>query len=229
MRLNKYIAESGYCSRRKADGLIEEGRVTINNNKAKLGDQVAETDSVHINDELISIEGKKDVYIVFNKPIGVISTLDPNADNTVLDYIDIGERVFYVGRLDVASSGLMLLTNNGDVSNKITRSEDNHEKEYVVTVDKKMTRRFIDNMRNGIMILGQMTKPARAKKISDNRFNIVLTEGRNQQIRRMCKAQGYEVTKLRRVRIMNIKLGSLGEGNWRYVSKNERRELLAAI
>lgn len=229
MRLNKYIAESGFCSRRKADQLIEEGRVTLNGHPAKLGDQASEDDVVKIDDKKISIEGKKDIYLAFNKPIGVISTLDPEADNSVLDYLDINERVFYVGRLDVNSSGLMLLTNNGDLANNITKSDQEHEKEYVVKVNKPLTRSAIDALRHGIKIMGQKTKPARVKKLTDTKFNIVLTEGRNKQIRRMCKALGLEVKFLKRIRIGNVKLGDLGEGNMRKLTKSERRDLQASV
>lgn len=229
MRLNKYIASSGYCSRRKADTLIESGKVTINGHTASLGDQAEEGDVVKIDGTMVTTEGKTDIFLAFHKPVGVISTLDPNAENSVLDYIPGDDRVFYIGRLDVASSGLMLLTNNGDVANKLTRSEENHEKEYVVTVDKKLTRSAIDAMRHGIKIMGRKTKPARVKKLSDAKFNIVLTEGRNQQIRRMCKVLGYEVKKLRRIRVANVKLGDLGEGNWRQLTKNERRTLLESV
>lgn len=228
-RLNKYISDSGFCSRRKADKLIEEGRVTINGKRAKLGDKVPDGAKVRVEKHLIDPDKKQEVYIVFHKPIGVISTLDTSADNSVLDYVDIGERIFYVGRLDVASSGLMLMTNNGDLANKITKSGDSHDKEYIVTVDKKMTRAFIDEMKAGVVIDGKRTKKARVRKLSDNRFELIITEGRNKQIRKMCKALGYNVKKLRRTRIMNIKLGDLGAGNWRHLTKRERRELLNLI
>lgn len=231
MRINKYIADSGFCSRRKADKLIEEDRVKINGQKAKKGDQVIRSsgDQVQIDDQLISIEGKQDIYLVFNKPVGVISSLDPKADNSLLDYLDLEERVFYVGRLDVASSGLMLLTNNGEVAQRITKSDQEHEKEYIVKVDKKLTRSFLEAMRAGVKIMGKMTKPARVQKMTDTKFKIILTEGRNRQIRRMCEKLGYNVKSLKRVRIMNIKLRDLGEGNYRPLSKGERRELLASL
>ncbi|MFH1711756.1 MAG: pseudouridine synthase [Patescibacteria group bacterium] len=229
MRINKYIADSGFCSRRKADSLITEGRVTFNGKKAKLGDQANIDDVIKIDGKQISIEGKQDIFLAFNKPVGVISTMDPQADNSIIDYIDIGQRVFYVGRLDVASSGLMLLTNNGDVANKVTKSDREHEKEYIVKVSKKLTRGFLDNLRSGVVILGRKTKPARAKKMTDTKFKIIITEGRNRQIRRMCEKLGYQVVSLKRVRIANIKLGTLGEGNSRKLTKNERRDLLEAL
>ncbi|MDP2631555.1 MAG: pseudouridine synthase [Candidatus Uhrbacteria bacterium] len=234
-RINKFIASSGHCSRRQADELIEAGEVKINDRVAKLGDTVGQNDVITIGKKTIGSR-EQDIYIAFNKPVGVISTLDPEAENSVLDYVKTNDRFFYVGRLDVLSSGLMLLTNNGDVANKITRSEEDHEKEYVVTVDKKMTRRFIDSMRSGVNVKNTdgeagpyVTKPARIKKLSDNRFNIILTESKNRQIRNMCKALGYSVKKLKRIRIMNIKLRELGDGNWRYLSSKERRELLEAL
>jgi 23S rRNA pseudouridine2604 synthase len=229
MRINKYIAESGFCSRRKADEFIQAGKVIINGKKANLGDDVDASDKITINGTPITTEGKQDIYIAFNKPIGVISTLDEEADNSVLDYIDLNERVFYIGRLDVASHGLMLLTNNGDVADKIARSKNDHEKEYVVRINKPMTRSFIDAMRNGIEIEGQLTKPAKAKKLKDTVFQLIITEGRNRQIRKMCEALGYQVKDLRRTRVMNVRLRDLGAGNWRYLSKKERRELLDAV
>ncbi len=229
MRLNKFIADSGFCSRRKADTLIEAGRVTVNGRRAKLGDQVGTNDRIAIDKIPIIPHEKRDIIIAFHKPVGVISSFDTTKNNTLADWIDIGERIFHVGRLDVASSGLLLLTNNGEVAEAITHPRGEHEKEYVVTVDKKLTRSFIDAMRQGIVILGKKTKPARVKKLSDKKFSIVLTEGRNRQIRRMCEKLGFEVKKLRRIRVMNIELGSLGEGNWRELTKKERRGLLEEI
>ena len=229
MRINKYLASSGFCSRRRADALIEDGLVTINGKTAQLGDKVNDGDKVTADGHVIDPSTVKDVYIAFNKPYGAICTADPEADNTVFDYIDIDERLLYVGRLDVESSGLLLLTNNGDVANKIAHGSGEHEKEYVVTADRKLTRSFIENMRKGVVIEGQKTKPARAKRISDTRFQLTLTEGRNRQIRKMCEALGYDVKKLRRTRVMNVELGDLGEGNWRPLTKTERRNLLAAL
>lgn len=229
IRLNKFIAESGFCSRRKADKLIEEGRVKINNKVASLGDPVLETDKVKIDNNLIKRTGKKDVIIAFHKPVGVICSLDPKAKDTILDYVHVGERIFNIGRLDVASSGLLLLTNNGDISEAITHPKGDKEKEYVVTVDKKITRSFLNKMTSGILIEGKVTKPARIKRESDTRFHLILTEGRNRQIRKMCEALGYEVKKLKRIRIMNVRLGDLGAGNWRHLTKKERRNLLESL
>lgn len=229
MRINKYIAESGYCSRRKADRLIEEGWVKINGKTAELGSTVEESDKVTIDGEIISLEGKNNVYIAYNKPVGIICTSDPDAKDNIIDAVGYPERIVHVGRLDVASSGLILLTNDGDIVNKILRAENGHEKEYVVTVDKKMTRAFTDAMKKGVVLDDQKTRPARLKKINDKKFKLVITEGRNRQIRRMCEKLGYQVKTLKRIRIMNIKLRDLGEGNWRYLSKNERRELLDSL
>lgn len=229
MRINKYIAESGFCSRRRADKLIEEGRVTINGEVAKLGDQVTKNDLIFVDEEPVTLHGREDVFIAFNKPIGVISTADTDADNTVFDYIDIDHRLFYVGRLDVASSGLMLLTNNGDIANRIASAKSNVEKEYIVKVDRKITRNFLQYMRDGVDLDGRKTKPAQVKKMTDVKFKIILTEGRNRQIRRMCEALGYHVKELRRIRVANVKIRDLGAGNWRHLSKKERRELLALV
>jgi 23S rRNA pseudouridine2604 synthase len=227
MRLNKYIAKSGYCSRRKADTVIEDGRVKVNGHVATLGDDVDEDDMVVIDGKTeLTLEGKDDIFIVFHKPVGVISTDAEDANNTVFDYVDVGTRLFYIGRLDVASSGLMLLTNNGDVAQAITKSKNGFEKEYIVDVDRKLTRSAIDALRDGVMILDRKTKPARVKKMKDTRIQMIITEGRNRQIRRMLEAVGYEVKKLKRKRIMHIELRDLGAGNWRHLSKKERRELL---
>lgn len=229
MRINKYLAESGLCSRRKADDLIEKGRVKIGTKIAKLGSQVEPGDTISVDDKILKSQRKDDIIIAFHKPIGVICTFEPGARNTLADWIDAGERIFHIGRLDVASSGLLLLTNNGEIAEAITHPRENHEKEYVVTVNRPVTRKFLDDMREGMMLEDGKTKPARAKKISDTRFELVLTEGRNRQIRRMCDTNGYQVKKLKRVRIMNVKLGELGEGNWRYLTKTEKRRLLELL
>ena len=228
MRLNKYIAQSGYYSRRKADTLINQGAVNINGQSAELGTRVQDGDTVTIFGERIE-PADQNVYYAFHKPYGAICTADKNADNTVYDYLPQDERLLYVGRLDVESSGLMLMTSNGDVSNAIAHGSGEHEKEYIVTVDRPMSRSFISAMKNGVDIDGQKTKPARLKKLRDDQFRLVLTEGRNRQIRKMCEALGYRVKILRRVRIMNIKLGTLGEGNYRPLTKKERRELLSQL
>ncbi|MBU0613949.1 rRNA pseudouridine synthase [Patescibacteria group bacterium] len=224
MRINKYLAQSGFCSRRKADTLIEDGKVLINGKRAKLGDEVNEDAVVQVgNQKIVNKENK--IYIAFNKPIGVISTSDKNANNTIYDYVDVPERIFYLGRLDVASSGLMLLTNDGALANTISHGSGDTEKEYIVAVDKPLTRRALESWRNGIVILGRKTKPAHVKKVTDTKFKITITEGRNRQIRRMCEKLGYGVVSLKRIRVGNVKLGDLGPGNWRQLTKNERRGL----
>lgn len=228
MRLNKYIADSGLCSRRKADELIDEGRVKINGKPTKVGQQVEDKDQVSVNGEILTPRGQ-DVYLVFNKPFGVICTADPDADNTIYDYLPSGERLIYVGRLDVESSGLVLLTNNGEVANAITSPKFDHEKEYVVTVEKPITRSFLESLAKGVIIDDTKTKPARVRKMTDTKFGIVITEGRNRQIRRMCESLGYNVTSLKRVRVMNIKLGQLGPGNYRVLTKTERLELFGEL
>ncbi|MBT3231161.1 rRNA pseudouridine synthase [Candidatus Uhrbacteria bacterium] len=228
MRLNKYIADSGFCSRRKADTLIDDGRVTIGNDLAKVGQQVEEGQKVYVDGELIRPRSG-DVFIAFHKPYGVICTSDEDADNTVFDYIDSDERLIYIGRIDVESTGLLLLTNNGDIANKIASPKFEHEKEYVVTVNKEMNRKFLDGMKKGVMLDGRVTNPAPVKNLGPKKFKIILKEGRNRQIRRMCTALGYEVATLKRIRVMNVKLGELGPGNYRQLTKTERRELLSTL
>ena len=228
MRLNKYIAQSGYCSRRKADKLIEQGAVNINGKPADIGQQVSESDTVTIFGERIEPKDQ-DVYYAFHKPFGVICTADEKADNTVFDYLPQDERLLYVGRLDVESSGLMIMTSNGDVANAIAHGSGSHEKEYVVTVNKPINRKFVKKMTQGVILDGEMTKPANLKKLRDDRFSLTLTEGRNRQIRRMCEALDYEVKTLRRIRVMNVKIGQLGEGNYRPLTKKERRGLLLQL
>lgn len=202
--------------------------MTVNGNQATVGQQVTDGDIICVNGQKIEPKNQ-DVYYAFHKPFGVICTADEKANNTVFDYLPQDERLLYVGRLDVESSGLMIMTSNGNVANAIAHGRGEHEKEYIVTVDKPMNRAFIKKMTQGMVLDGEMTKPALLKKLSDNRFSLILTEGRNRQIRNMCDAFGYEVKTLRRVRIMNIKLGTLGEGNYRPLTKKERRDLLTAL
>ncbi|MBT4857251.1 rRNA pseudouridine synthase [Candidatus Uhrbacteria bacterium] len=228
MRLNKYIAQSGYCSRRKADQLIEDGVVTINGNPSEVGQKVAHNDVVAVNGQKIEIN-EKEVYLAFHKPFGVICTADEKADNTIYDYLPTDQRLLYVGRLDVESSGLLIMTSDGNVANAIAHGSGSHEKEYIVTVDKPINRAFAKKMRDGVIIEGEKTKPALIKKMRDDRFSLIITQGRNRQVRKMCEAFGYKVKTLRRVRVMNVKLGALGEGNYRPLTKNERRGLLASL
>lgn len=225
MRINKYIAASGFCSRRKADKLVEDGLVTINGNVASPGDTVSDGQTVFVDGEPIDIKEEK-TYIAFHKPEGVISTADPEADNTIYDYVDVPERVFYIGRLDVPSSGLMILTDDGELAQRLSHPSYDHEKEYIVRVDKPISRRIRQGFEHGIEIDGELTKPAHFKKLGAKSFRLILTEGRRRQIRRMAEALGYEVVSLKRTRIANVRLRDLGAGNWRQLSKHERRELL---
>lgn len=224
MRINKYISESGICSRRDADRLILNQMVTINGKIAELGSIVNEEDIVKVNDIEIKPK-KKHIYIALNKPVGIICTTDQNINNNIVDFVNYEERIFHIGRLDKDSEGLILLTNNGDIVNKILRAENNHEKEYLVTVDKSITPEFLENMAKGVRILGTITKPCKIKKISERVFNIILTQGLNRQIRRMCSVFNYKVLKLKRIRIMNIELGNLKTGEWRYLTNTELKEL----
>lgn len=229
IRINKYIAQSGYASRREADAIIKRGAVKLNGKKAQLGDRVTEGDVVEVDGNVISSEKPAPIYIAFHKPKGVISTSSKKATKTVFDYFNLEDRLFYVGRLDVGSSGLMLFTNDGDLANDLTNASKNHEKEYVVTVDKKLTHEALVALERGISIQGRETKPTKTKQVSPKKFHIVLTEGRNRQIRRMVEAVEYEVKKLVRVRIVNIKLGNLEEGDWRYLTRQEIKTLLSIV
>lgn len=224
-RLNKFLAERGICSRRQADALIEAGKVRVNGTMATLGLQVDEQDDIVVSGRRIVGERPDKIYLAFHKPVGIMTSVDPRAKDTVRSFLDLEPGVFPVGRLDVASSGLLLLTNDGELSEHITHPRYDHEKEYVVTVDRVVRREDLRTMADGMIILGSKTKPAVVKKIGDNRFSIILTEGRNRQIRRMCEALGYEVKALRRVRVINIELGDLRSGMTRPLSQKEIREL----
>ena len=223
-RLNKAISETGYCSRRAADRLIEDGKVEVNNELVGLGVKVISTDKITVNGELIT-KDVKNIYLVFNKPRGITCTTDVSIRGNIISYINYAERIFPIGRIDKPSEGLILMTNDGDIVNKILRSKNQHEKEYIVTVNKKITNDFIQKMSNGIPILDTVTHKCEVSKISDNTFKIVLTQGLNRQIRRMCDYLNYEVKKLKRVRIMNIQLGDLKMGAYRELSKSEFKEL----
>lgn len=221
-RLNKFISESGLCSRREADKYIERGNVFINGKKAKIGDQVFAGDHVKVNGHNIEPKETEDlIFIAFNKPVGVTSTTEANVRDNIVDYVNHSERIFPIGRLDKDSQGLIFLTNNGDIVNKILRAGNNHEKEYLVTVNKPITDTFIDGMSAGVPILGVMTRKCKIKKESTFVFNITLIQGLNRQIRRMCEHFGYEVTKLERIRIMNIGLKGLPLGEWRELATDE--------
>ncbi|OPA73499.1 23S rRNA pseudouridine synthase F [Paenibacillus selenitireducens] len=224
MRINKFISETGFCSRREADKLVAAGKVTINGVVAELGSQAEEGDDVRVLGKPIA-EKSKHVYIVVNKPVGITCTTETHVPGNIVDFVNHRERIFPIGRLDKDSEGLILMTNDGDIVNQILRSEGRHEKEYVVTVNRPVTPQFIQGMSSGVRILGAMTLPCKITKIGEREFRIILTEGKNRQIRRMCQAFGYEVRKLRRMRIMNIQLGSQKIGTWRDLSPQEKEEL----
>lgn len=224
VNLNKYISSTGICSRREAEKLIIEGKVTINGKPTQLGNRVFEGDIVKINGQPL-IAKPKTLYIAFNKPIGIVSTTDSKERKNIIKYINHPDRLFPIGRLDKPSEGLIFLTNDGDIVNKILRAGNNHEKEYVVTVNKHISKEFIEKMSNGIPILGTITKKCKVKLINDYTFNIVLTQGLNRQIRRMCEYLDFEVTKLKRTRIMNVSLGNLKTGEWRELSSFEMDQI----
>jgi 23S rRNA pseudouridine2604 synthase len=228
MRINKFISETGICSRRVADQWIQEKRVTINGVVAELGSMVNEGDIVAVDGKQIG-DKKKSVYIALNKPVGITCTTEQHIEGNIIDFVNHEERIFPIGRLDKDSEGLILLTNDGDIVNEILRAEHNHEKEYIVTVNKKITDEFINGMSNGVKILGQMTKKCKVNKINDKVFKIILTQGLNRQIRRMCSAFGYRVIRLQRVRIMNITLSNLKSGQWRNLTSQELQEIYSLI
>ena len=230
VRINKYLSEIGYCSRRSADRLIDEGRVTINGIVSELGTKVTSEDKVCVNGKLVYQPAKKKmVYLAFNKPVGIVCTTDTKREkNNIIDYIDYPTRVFPIGRLDKPSEGLIFLTNDGDIVNKILRARNNHEKEYEVTVNKPVTKEFIVAMSSGVPILDTITKKCFVKQINKKKFKIILTQGLNRQIRRMCEYLGYDVKKLKRVRIMNIKL-DIPIGSYRdftYKELNQMNQLV---
>lgn len=225
MRLNKYISETGLCSRREADARIEAGRVTINGVVATLGTQVAAGDVVCVDGKPVGGQ-ERHVYIALNKPVGITSTIEPHIAGNLLEVVKYPQRIFPIGRLDKDSEGLILLTNNGDIVNEILRSENEHEKEYVVTVDRPVTEIFLNGMASGVRILGTVTKPCKVRRVGAGTFHIILTQGLNRQIRRMCSFFGYKVLKLQRVRIINLQLGDLKPGQWRQLEPAEVRGLL---
>ncbi|WP_449538230.1 23S rRNA pseudouridine(2604) synthase RluF [Ferdinandcohnia sp. Marseille-Q9671] len=228
MRINKYISESGIASRRQADKLISDGRVTINGKRAKIGSQVEPGDDVLVNGSRISV-ARNNVYLALNKPVGITSTTEKKVKGNIVDLVNHPLRVFNIGRLDKDSEGLILLTNDGDIVNEILRVEGKHEKEYIVSVDKPITAEFLKKMSEGVKILGTKTLPCKVRQISQFEFNIILTQGLNRQIRRMCEALGYEVYRLQRIRIMNIHLGNLPPGQWRDLTKKEKTQLFREL
>lgn len=224
-RINKYLSETGYCSRRAADKLIEEGRVTINGKVPEMGTKIKPGDKIRVDGKIIQTPKEDHVYMAFNKPVGIVCTTDTKSEkNNIIDYINYPKRIFPIGRLDKASEGLIFLTSDGDIVNKILRAGNNHEKEYLVSVDKPVSDDFIQKMSNGIPILGTKTKKCYVAKTGTNSFKIILTQGLNRQIRRMCEYLDYQVVKLRRIRIMNISL-DLPTGKWRLLTKEEMKEI----
>lgn len=221
IRLNKYLSEVGYCSRREADRLIDAGRVTVNGSIPEMGTKVTHNDTVLVDSKPITERKDDFVYLAFNKPIGIVCTTDTRVEkDNIIDFINYPKRIFPIGRLDKPSEGLIFLTDDGDIVNKILRASNNHEKEYIVTVDKPISQTFIERMSNGVPILDTVTKKCVVKKLSRFTFKIILTQGLNRQIRRMCEYLDYEVTKLKRVRIMNIKL-DVPVGEYREFTKTE--------
>ncbi|GLC90007.1 23S rRNA pseudouridine(2604) synthase RluF [Lysinibacillus piscis] len=228
MRINKYLSEAGIVSRRGADQWIADGRVTINGELATVGSQVETNDVVYVDGKEVKKEQQL-VYIALNKPVGITSTTERHIKGNVVDFVNHPLRIFHIGRLDKESEGLLLLTNDGDIVNKILRAENHHEKEYIVQVDKPITAAFIQKMSAGVDILDTTTLPCHVEKISDKVFKIILEQGLNRQIRRMCSALGYSVKRLQRIRIMNIHLGNLKVGQWRDLTDKERTELFKLL
>jgi 23S rRNA pseudouridine2604 synthase len=226
--LNKYISASGFCSRREADKLIEQARVTVNDNIALPGAKIEIGDVVEVDGEPIKTK-QKAIYIALNKPAGITSTTDPKDKSNIIYFINHSKRIFPIGRLDKDSDGLIFLTNDGDIVNKVLRASNNHEKEYVVTVDKTITQEFIRDMGNGVPVLDTVTKKCFVRQEGNKKFRIILTQGLNRQIRRMCEYLGYKVIGLTRVRIMNVKLDNLATGKWRYLSQPEVDKLNAMV
>ena len=225
VRINKFLSQAGFCSRREADKFILDERVTINGVVAKMGEKIDPNDDISVDGERISKKPNKKVYIILNKPKGIVCTTDSGVEkNNIIDFVNHPKRIFPIGRLDKTSEGLIFLTNDGDIVNKILRAKNKHEKEYHVTVDKPITHEFIKQMSKGVPILNTVTRPCEIKRIKDYEFKIILTQGLNRQIRRMCEYLGYRVKKLKRIRIMNIKL-DIPLGEWRYFNDQEFSEL----
>jgi 23S rRNA pseudouridine2604 synthase len=228
VRINKFLSESGYCSRREADRLIDQGRVTINGVVPEMGTKISPTDEVRVNGELIKEKKDERIYLAYNKPSGIECTTNLDVRDNIINEINYPERIFPIGRLDKASEGLLFLTNDGDIVNKILRARNNHEKEYVVTVNRTITDRFIEQMANGIPILDTITRKCKVERISKDVFRIVLTQGLNRQIRRMCEYLDYEVIALKRTRIINISL-DLPVGKYRLLTPKEMEDLNGLI
>ncbi len=221
-RINKYLSEIGFCSRRAADRMIDEGRIEINGSIPEMGTKVTEDDEIKVDGKIVQNQNIEKVYIALNKPIGIVCTTDNEVEpDNIVDFVNYPTRIFPIGRLDKPSEGLIFLTNDGDIVNKILRARNNHEKEYVVTVDKRITSDFLNKMSNGIPILDTVTRKCEVKEMSSYKFKITLTQGLNRQIRRMCEFLGYRVLKLKRIRIMDVNLGDLRTGEWRDLTQAE--------
>lgn len=224
IRLNKYLSEAGFCSRRRADSLIEEGKVLVDGKVAVLGDKIRQGQVVVVENEKVK-EDKSFVLLAFHKPVGIVCTTDTREKDNIVDFIKYPKRIFHIGRLDKDSEGLILMTNNGEIVNKILRAGNHHEKEYIVTVNKPVTEEFLNQMRKGVPILDRVTRPCKAWKEGKYVFRIILTQGLNRQIRRMSEYCGYKVVRLERIRIMNIELGNLKVGKYRHVTRTELEQL----
>lgn len=228
VRINKFLSEAGICSRRNADVIISEGRVSVDGNVATMGTKVSENQIVRVDGKVIRKE-EETVIIAFNKPVGIVCTAQPKEKNNVIDYINYPKRIFPVGRLDKDSEGLLLLTNDGELMNAVLKASNGHEKEYVVSVDRNITDEFINKMSNGVPVLDRITSPCRVEKVNKNTFKIVLTQGLNRQIRRMCEYLGYNVVSLKRIRIMNVELGNLKPGKYRDLTDSEITRLYSSV
>lgn len=229
IRLNKFISDSGYCSRREADKMIELGRVTVNGKRPEVGTRVTARDKVRVDGNLLEVDAVEPVYLLLNKPPGIETTTDTSQKDNIISFTNYPERIFPVGRLDKDSEGLIILTNNGDIVNKILRAGNNHEKEYVVTVDKPITQTFVEKMSSGVPILGVNTRKCFVAQEGPTKFRIILTQGMNRQIRRMCEALGYEVQTLQRTRIMHLSLAKIPLGQWRNMTDAEVAEMMRLV
>jgi 23S rRNA pseudouridine2604 synthase len=229
IRLNKFISDSGICSRREADKLIEQGRVTVNGKQPEVGAKVTARDKVRVDGNLLEEDAVEPVYLLLNKPPGIETTTDRSQRDNIISFVNYPERIFPVGRLDKDSEGLIILTNNGDIVNKILRAGNNHEKEYIVTVDKPINQNFVDRMSNGVSILGVNTRKCFVEQLGPNKFRIILTQGMNRQIRRMTETLGYEVQTLQRTRIMHLTLAKIPLGQWREMTTHEIAEMMNLV
>ncbi|MDG6773515.1 pseudouridine synthase [Thiomicrorhabdus sp. ZW0627] len=228
VRINKFLSEAGVCSRKQADRLIEQGEVSVNGATAFLGMKICDGDHIMVGG--VPIESKPDpIYLLYHKPVGITCTHDLSVADNLVEAVDFPQRVFAVGRLDKASEGLMLLTNDGEIVNRVLRAENAHQKVYAVTVDKPVTQEFLQTMSSGVAILDTVTRPCQVSRLGENRFEIILTQGLNRQIRRMCKTLRYRVTRLQRQRIMHLELGDLQEGQWRFLTEEEKGTLIGQL